>query len=142
MPVPMAPSDLQDTFNQVFADWVKELDLKVVETAEKSISLKWNAGANLVRHVDPHRVVSGQAAMAVADTASVLAIFSINGGLKNCTTVDLHMNFLRPLFEGDIDVEVTALSAGRKTVTTRVEFRMSGSDKLAATATVAFMYLD
>ena len=130
MPVPMTPRDLQDTFNQVFADWVRELDLKVVETAEKSLSLKWNAGGNLVRQIDPHRVISGQATMAVADTASVLAIFSINGGMKNCTTVDLHMNFLRPLFEGDVDVQVTALSAGCKTVTTRVEFKMAGSDKL------------
>ena len=57
----------------------------------------------------------------------------------NCTTVDMSTNFMRPLFSGEIEVHMTALTLGRKLVTMRAEFIQNG--KMAATTTGVFAYL-
>ena len=135
--------EIQDLKDQVCADWVNRLDLKIILAEKTRAKFLWTATPELLRNVhDGEKIVSGQATMAVADTASFMTICGLNGRLRHCVTVDLSTNFMRPLFDGVIELEVTAIAAGRKTVTTRSDFKMQGSDKLAATATGVFMYLD
>lgn len=135
--------EIQDLKDQICADWVNRLDLKVISAEPTHAKFLWTATPELLRTVnDGEKIVSGQATMAVADTASFMTICGINGCFRNCVTVDLHTNFMRPLFDGVIELEVTAIASGRKTVTTRSDFRMQGTEKLAATATGVFMYLD
>ncbi len=134
--------DVQMLKQKICADWVNELSLDIVEINEKSARFNWRAEGSILRVViDAENIVSGQATMAIADTASFMTICALNKKLCNCTTIDMHTNFMRPLFEGDIDVQVSAIAMGRKTVTTRTEFTMAGTSKLAATATGIFMYL-
>jgi len=85
--------------------------------------------------------VCGQAVAAAADTCSVVTLAALKGAFRPCTTVDLTTHFMRPLSEGDVEIEITALSNGRRMATTRAEFRSPGG-KLAATATCAFAFLD
>lgn len=49
---------------------------------------------------------------------------------------------MRPLPDGAVDLRVEALSNGRRMAVTRVEFRSAGSQKVAASATCAFVYLE
>lgn len=135
-------SDVQKLKTDICADWVNELSLDIVQILDKSATFTWRAEGGILRVVnDGESIVSGQATMAVADTASFMTICALNQKFCNCTTIDMHSNFMRPLFEGDIDVVVTAIAMGRKTVTTRSDFTMAGTSKLAATATGVFMYL-
>lgn len=135
--------EIQALMGDICADWVNQLNLEIVSHAEKSARFRWCTTPELLRVVsEKEKIVSGQATMAIADTASFLTMCAINGGFKNCTTVDMHTNFMRPLFDGVIDVDVTALAMGRKTATMRCDFKMEGSEKIAATATGVFMYLE
>lgn len=122
------------------APWINQLDLNLVSVGDKTATFTWHAGLDLCREVvGAPPIVSGQATMAVADTASFLTICALNNALMNCTTVDMGTNFMRPLMSGDVTVVMTALTLGRKLVTMRAEFMQNG--KMAATSTGVFAYL-
>jgi uncharacterized protein (TIGR00369 family) len=128
---------------EVFAPWVQDLALRPVCATPQGARFVLPQATRLARGGgDGPGVVCGQALASAADTASVVALASLNGRFRNCTTVDLTVHFLRPLLVGDVEVDVSALSNGRRMATTRVEFRAAGAEKLAATATCAFVYLE
>lgn len=135
--------DVQNLMAGICADWVNQLDLKIVKIHENGADFLWTPDEHICRFVtETQKIVSGQATMAVADTASFMTICALNGAFANCTTVDMSTNFLRPLFAGEIDVEMRTLSFGKRLVTTRGEFRQRGSEKLAASATGVFAYIE
>ena len=137
------PEDMAALLGEVFAPWIQELNITPVEVTATGGRFRLPESARLVRGGgDGPKVVCGQAVAAVADTASVLALSALNGRFRNCTTVDLTTHYMRPLMLGDVDVTIEALSNGRRMAVTRAEFRSAGSDKLAATATCAFAYLE
>ena len=131
----------------VFAPWVRALNLGVsgfdasggdfILPENSELCLSGGPGTN---------VICGQAVMAVADTVSVLTLAGVNGRFRNCTTLDMATNFLRPLMLGPVAIRGEVLSNGRKSALVRVELRqaMAGKPlgKLAATANCAFMYLE
>lgn len=127
---------------EVFAPWIQALGITVRTIRENGVSFLLPANPNLSRGGgEGGGVVCGQAIGAAADTASVVTLSTLNGRFRPCTTVDMTTHFMRPLPEGDVEIEITALSNGRRMATTRAEFRSPGG-KLAATATCAFAYLD
>ena len=135
-------ADIQALMEEYCAPWVKQLDLTITGLRDDGADFLWRTSDDICRVVtETQKVVSGQAIMAVADTATMLMISGLNGKFVNCTTVDASTNFLRPLFAGNIDVSLTALSFGRKLVTARAEFRQAGQMKLAAHATSVFAYI-
>jgi uncharacterized protein (TIGR00369 family) len=137
------PKEMTALLAEVFAPWIQELGITPLEASPTGARFRLPASDRLVRGGgDGPKVVCGQAVAAVADTASVLALSALNGRFRNCTTVDLTSHFMRPLMQGDVDVVIEALSNGRRMAVTRAEFRSTGSDKLAATATCAFAYLE
>lgn len=87
-------------------------------------------------------LMCGQAIASAADTAVVLALSGANGRFRNCTTVDLTVNFMRPLPMGRTTVTVDIESNGRKMAVARVRFHAEGAAKPAALATATFMYLE
>lgn len=136
----LSHDDIMQFMDDMCAPWIKQLDIQLVNVGDKSATFTWQAGLDICREVvDAPPIVSGQATMAVADTASFLTICALNNGLMNCTTVDMSINFMRPLMAGEITVEMTALTLGRKLVTMRAEFMQNG--KMAATASGVFAYL-
>ena len=138
----MNADDLQRMYREAFAPWVQALDLVVEDVAQPETRILWRAGPDLVRAIDENGIVSGQATSAVADTVAVLSLFALTEKPRLVTTVDLHVNFLRPIFVGDVAVVARVLSSGRKTAAVRTEFFEPSKGKLAATATGAFMYLE
>lgn len=133
--------DIQGFMHEICATWVNQLDIKITVVHEKSAEFIWVAGDDLCRIVDDGtKIVSGQATMAVADTASFMTICGLHDRFVNCTTVDMSTNFMRPIFAGEINITMTALSLGRKLMTIRAEFSQNG--KIAASATGVFAHLD
>ena len=137
------PSEMTALLNEVFAPWIQSLNIDPLSTSATGATFRLPENSALVRGGgDGPKVICGQAVAAVADTASVLALSSLNGRFRNCTTVDLTTHFLRPMMLGEVDIRIEAVSNGRRMAVTRAEFRAMGSDKLAATATCAFAYLE
>ena len=136
------PEEAQNFLDDVFAPWIKAMGLKVDAVMETGLKMRLPQNPDLTRGGGPGGgVVCGQAIAAAADTGSVVTLGALNGQFRPCTTVDLTTHFMRPLPEGDVEIEITALSNGRRMATTRAEFRAPGG-KIAATTTCSFAYLD
>jgi uncharacterized protein (TIGR00369 family) len=130
---------LQALYAEVFASWVRELDLEVRATAADGVTLALPVHA---RHVHAGGVMCGQTLMAAADTALVLAISHQLGGFRPQTTVQLQTSFLRPVGK-DVDeviVEARILKCGRSLVFGEVTLRLPDGQVAAhATSTSALL---
>ncbi|MEX0343755.1 MAG: PaaI family thioesterase [Rhizobiaceae bacterium] len=132
-------ADAKSLMAKIFAPWIKELELEPVSFDQKGGSFTLPDNAALV-HVGG--VVCGQAIASAADTAIVVVLAAMNGRLRMCTTVDFTTHFIRPIPPGAVDIRVDVLSNGKRMAYLRVEFRAEGSEKLAATVTSTFAYLE
>jgi uncharacterized protein (TIGR00369 family) len=61
----------------------------------------------------PGRIIAGQALMALADTAMVIALWSALGAFRPVATVDMTTTFLRTATPAAIVAEATVLRLGR-----------------------------
>lgn len=132
-------AQLEHALQTVFADWVKQLDLRVLEASAGEVRLALPVAP---QHVHAGNVVCGQTLMAAADTAMVLAVMTRVGGFKPMTTVQLQTSFLRPI-PGDAGVaHVTArvLRMGRQLVFGEIAIT-GADDQLAAHATTTYALL-
>ena len=90
--------------------WMLALHLKVREITAESATLVMPFDEQLLR---PGRIVAGQALMALADTAMVLALCSALGAFRPVATVDMTTTFMRPATNTAIVAEATVLRLGR-----------------------------
>ena len=135
----MTITDLQALYAEVFAPWVRELELEVRATGDDTVTLALPVRA---RHVHAGGVVCGQTLMAAADTALVLAISHKLGGFRPQTTVQLQTSFLRPVGQdvAEVAVEARILKAGRSLVFGEVTLRLPDGQVAAhATSTSALL---
>ena len=87
-------------------------------------------------------IMAGQTLAAGADTAMVLALAAAMGGvLKPCTTVDLNINYMRPITKADAVLEAKVKRLGRSLAFCSVDIVEAGSGKPAAFATGTFAIL-
>ena len=130
---------LQALYAEVFASWVRELDLEVRATTADSVTLALPVHA---RHVHAGGLMCGQTLMAAADTALVLAISHKLGGFRPQTTVQLQTSFLRPVGKdvAEVLVEARILKSGRSLVFGEVTLRLPDGQVAAhATSTSALL---
>lgn len=137
------PEEAKALLASEFAPWVQEMGLVPLELGkgEARFSLPPNPRLQLTGGPGAGGLC-GQAIAAVADTASVLALAGANGRFRMCTTVDMQVNFVRPLGPVPADVTVAIESNGRKLAVARVRITAEGSTKAAALAALTFMYLE
>jgi uncharacterized protein (TIGR00369 family) len=90
--------------------WMLTLHLQVRETTEKSATLLMPFDEQLLR---PGGIVAGQALMALADTAMVIALWSALGAFRPVATVNMTTTFLRPATQTALVAEATVLRLGR-----------------------------
>jgi uncharacterized protein (TIGR00369 family) len=130
---------LRAALGHVFADWVRDLDLRVLEARAGEVVLVLPITR---RHVHEGGVVCGQTLMAAADTAMVLAIMTKLGGFKPMTTVQLQTSFLRPIAgsSGAARVVARVLRMGKSLVFGEVQV-INADDELAAHATTTYALL-
>lgn len=135
----MTTAELQTLYADVFAEWVRELELDVRTTTADGVTLALPVRA---RHVHAGGVVCGQTLMAAADTALVLAISHVMGGFRPQTTVQLQTSFLRPVGKdvAEVAVEARILKRGRNLVFGEVTLRLPDGQVAAhATSTSALL---
>jgi uncharacterized protein (TIGR00369 family) len=124
---------------KVAAPWVLALELKLVDASEGAVTMSLPVATALVHSGG---VLCGQALMAAADTAMILAIVTRLGDFKPMTTVQLQTSFLRavPADAREVRIEAVVLRMGRKLVFGEV--RMLAADgELAAHATTTYALL-
>lgn len=104
---------LQADLDRVAAPWVRELGMRLVEVTPDGVVFTLPVSAPLVHGGG---VMCGQALMAAADTAMIIALSSALGGFKPMTTVQLSCSFLKAV-PGDtpaLTVRCTLLRKGRQ----------------------------
>ncbi len=126
--------DAQAMLADLFAPWVQALGLQVTSVVPGEVTLRLPFDVRLTR---VGGTVCGQAMMAAADTAMVLAVSSLLGGFRPMTTVSLTQSFMRPVSGTHLTVVARVLKPGRTLMFGEVE--LSGPDgRLAAHATTTY----
>jgi uncharacterized protein (TIGR00369 family) len=120
---------------ELFAPWVRELGLRVTGVGVGEATLLLPFDARLARIGG---TVCGQALMAAADTAMVIAVAAQLGGMKPMTTVNLATSFLRPVSGSDVRVIARVLKPGRTLMFGEIELVSVADGKLAGHATTTY----
>ncbi len=122
----------------IYAPWVQQLNITALVATHQGYQFLLPKNKDITRDGD---IICGQAIASVADSVGVLSLCHHHGGYKPMTTIELASYFMRPLFLGDVMIDVTNLSNGKRLATTRVDFKAKDSDKIAATANCIYAYL-
>jgi uncharacterized protein (TIGR00369 family) len=102
---------LQAALTEYFAPWVQALNLRVEASDGSQVTLRLPQSDQLCRIGN---ILCGQAMMAAADTAMVLALMQHFGQFRPCTTVQMSTSFLKPLSNQDALITATVLRAGKR----------------------------
>lgn len=124
--------------SEVFARWVRDLDLSVERVEADGAVLRMRFSDKLCRD---NGVVCGQALMSLADTAMAVAVSATAGGYGPMTTVDQTMHFLRPIANSDVLADARVLRLGRTMAFGGVTITAEGDERPAATAQTAYALL-
>lgn len=101
---------LDAALSTYFAPWVQALDLKAEAVLDDGVVLRLPQNEHLSR---VGGMLCGQAMMAAADTAMVLALIQHFGQFRPCTTVQLSTSFLKPLSGQDVRVTARVVRVGK-----------------------------
>jgi uncharacterized protein (TIGR00369 family) len=133
----------------VFASWVRDLGLSIgsIEYAPPpGAATDWQPGA-ILRMAFSERlcrnggIVCGQAPMALADTAMVIAIVAANRGYRPMTTVDQTTHFMRAATSCDVLADARVVRLGRTMSFGRVTLSSATDNKPVAMVPSAFAML-
>ncbi|MEV4946797.1 PaaI family thioesterase [Streptomyces sp. NPDC053755] len=121
-----------------FAPWVLDLGLSVVslDVREAVLRLPWSQ--RLAREGGG---LSGQALMAAADTATVIAVCAARGGFVPMTTVQQSISFQRAVLGTDVLVRARLTKAGKRMAFADIAMTAEGTDETAAHATAVYALL-
>jgi uncharacterized protein (TIGR00369 family) len=133
----------------VFAPWVQDLGLSISSidyTPPADDAADWQPGAilrmafseRLCRHGG---IVCGQALMALADTAMVIANLAANRGYRPMTTVDQTTHFMRAVTRWDVLADARVVRLGRTMSFGRVTLSSATDNKPVAMVSSAFAML-
>jgi uncharacterized protein (TIGR00369 family) len=134
---------------EVFAPWVQDLGLSIIgieSDPPPAAPADWQPGAvlrmafsdRLCRHGG---IICGQALMALADTAMVIAVLAANRGYRPMTTVDQTTHFMRPAAQSDVIADARVVRLGRTMSFGRITLSSSTDNKPLAMVSSAFAML-
>jgi len=134
---------------EVLAPWVRELNLSVERldhTPPPGAVADWQPGAILrmpfsERLCRSGGVICGQALMAFADTAMVIANLAANRGYRPMTTVDQTTHFMRAVTASDVLADARIVRLGRTMSFGRITLSSAADDKPVAMVSSAFAML-
>jgi acyl-coenzyme A thioesterase PaaI-like protein len=121
-----------------FAPWVLDLGLAVVETGRRHAVLRLPWSERLAREGG---ALSGQALMAAADTATVIAVASARGAYGPMTTVQQSTTFQRAILGADVLLDARITKLGRRMAFADVTMTADGSEDVAARASTVYALL-
>lgn len=120
-----------------FAPWVQDLGLSVEETGERHAVLRLPWSDRLAREGG---ALSGQALMAAADTATVIAVSAARGDYGPMTTIQQSTTFQRAVMGTDVLVTARVTKLGRRLAFIDVELTPEGAVEPAAQATTVYAF--
>jgi uncharacterized protein (TIGR00369 family) len=129
---------LQGALPEYFAPWVQALGLEVERFDSESVTLRLPQNPQLSR---VGGMLCGQAMMAAADTAMVLALINHFGAFRPCTTVQMNTSFLKPLSGQDGLVQAKVLRAGKTLAFGEIDIRGAEDGRSACRATTTYALL-
>jgi uncharacterized protein (TIGR00369 family) len=128
---------LQNALPEYFAPWVQKLHLRVEASEASLVKMRLPFSEDLCR---VGGMVCGQAMMAAADTAMVLALIQHFGEFRPCTTVQMNTSFLKPLSGQDGIITATVLRAGKSLAFGEIDIcGADGKSVCRATTTYALL---
>ena len=132
----------------VFAPWVRDLNLSIegIDYQPPEAAADWQPGAILrlpfsERLCRNGGIVCGQALMAFADTAMVIANLAANRGYRPMTTVDQTTHFMRSVTSSDVLADARVVRMGRTMSFGRVTLSSAGDGRPVAMVSSAFAML-
>lgn len=134
----MDKATLQGALPEYFAPWVQALGLQVEAFDADSVTLRLPQDAQLSR---VGGMLCGQAMMAAADTAMVLALVNQFGAFRPCTTVQMNTSFLKPLSGQDALVQARIVRAGKTLAFGEIDIRGAEDGKSACRASTTYALL-
>jgi uncharacterized protein (TIGR00369 family) len=129
---------LQAALPEYFAPWVQALGLRVEAFDGDSVTLRLPQDPQLSR---VGGMLCGQAMMAAADTAMVLALINQFGAFRPCTTVQMNSSFLKPLSNQDALVQAKVVRAGKSLAFGEIDIRGADDGKSACRASTTYALL-
>ena len=130
---------------EIFAPWVQDLNLSIerFDFDPPQGASDWQPGAVLrmpfsERLCRVGGIVCGQALMAFADTAMVIATLAANRGQRLMTTVDQTTHFMRAVTASDVLADARVVRLGRTMVFGRVMLSSAADNKPVAMVSSAF----
>jgi uncharacterized protein (TIGR00369 family) len=134
----MNQDTLQLALAEYFAPWVQALGLKVESFEPGGVILRLPQSDQLSR---VGGMLCGQAMMAAADTAMVLALISQFGEFRPCTTVQMNTSFLKPLSGQDALVQAKVIRAGKALAFGEIDIRGAEDGKSTCRASTTYALL-
>ena len=130
---------VQGQLDAVGAPYVKALGLQLLSHEGGQVRIRLPVTPALVHGGG---VVCGQAMLAAADTAMVVALSAALGGFKPMTTVQLNTSFLRPVPADvpELILTCTVLRRGKSLAFGSIDIT-TPDGKLAAQATTTYAFL-
>ena len=120
----------EDHTSYAFHPFATTLGLKSMESAEGASRAELRITENLL---NPQRVAHGAVAFALADTTMGGALYTTLKTGEICSTIEIKINYFRPVREGEVLVRETQL-VHRGRTTAVLESKITAGDKLAAKA--------
>lgn len=121
-----------------FAPWVLALGLSVEALGEDRAILRMPWSQGLAREGG---ALSGQALMAAADTATVIAVSAARGAYGPMTTVQQSTTFQRAVTGSDVLIEAVVTKLGRRMAFADITLTAEGSGQIAARASTVYALL-
>ena len=141
-------AEARRVLGDVFAPWVRDLDLSVeaFDFEPSAEARDWQPGAILRMPFSEKLcrnggMVCGQALMAFADTAMVIANLAANRGYRPMTTVDQTTHFMRAVMSSDVLADARVVRLGRTMSFGRVTLLSAADNKPVAMVSSAFAML-
>lgn len=134
----MTTAEADKILTDNFAPWVLALGLSVEALGDNRavLRLPWSEG--LAREGG---ALSGQALMAAADTATVIAVSAARGAYGPMTTVQQSTSFQRPVTGSDVLIESVLTKVGRRMAFADITMTDERSGELAARASTVYALL-
>ena len=134
----MTIQTLQAALPAYFAPWVQALGLQVDAFDSQSVTLRLPQNTQLSRSGG---MLCGQAMMAAADSAMVLALINHFGEFRPCTTVQMSSSFLKPLSGQDALIQARVIRAGKSLAFGEIDMLGAADGKSVSRFTTTYALL-
>ncbi|MGW4869914.1 PaaI family thioesterase [Streptomyces chartreusis] len=134
----MTSAEADKILSANFAPWVLQLGLTVEGVADDRVILRMPWSDALAREGG---ALSGQALMAAADTATVIAVSAARGAYGPMTTVQQSTSFQRAVTGSDVLIEAVVTKLGRRMAFADIAMTDESSGEIAARASTVYALL-